>query len=425
MSANDLKANGHVQSITVDDEPTSGVSGSDNASEALCALAPVGLLAELTHRCPLQCSYCSNPLELERVNMELSTAEWVSVMEQAGDMGILQVHLSGGEPTARKDLEDIVSAASKAGLYTNLITAAVTLNRARLEDLAKRGLDHVQISFQDVDAENAERIGAYPGATQKKLDVARWVTELGLPLTVNAPIHRQNIHNVGRYIDLALELGAQRLEIAHVQYYGWAYLNRAALIPTYEQTVQSIDLVERARERLKGVLTIDMVVPDYYAKRPKPCMGGWAKGFMNITPSGKVLPCHAAESIPQLKFDNVQGTAASRHLAQFRCLQRLPRHELDEGALPVMRLPRGRLGRLPVPGHGHYRRPAQYRPGLRAFALSRRDGGACPRRGCRAAEALHLPQSPQRPRRGEAQRAHARAGRQLGLFASHLFVAPR
>lgn len=306
MSANDLEANGHVQSITVDDEPTSGVSGSENASEALCALAPVGLLAELTHRCPLQCSYCSNPLELERVNMELSTEEWVSVMEQAGDMGILQVHLSGGEPTARKDLEDIVSAASKAGLYTNLITAAVTLNRARLEDLAKRGLDHVQISFQDVDAENAERIGAYPGATQKKLDVARWVTELGLPLTVNAPIHRQNIHNVGRYIDLALELGAQRLEVAHVQYYGWAYLNRAALIPTYEQTVQSIDLVERARERLKGVLTIDMVVPDYYAKRPKPCMGGWAKGFMNITPSGKVLPCHAAESIPHLKFDNVK-----------------------------------------------------------------------------------------------------------------------
>jgi len=306
MSANDLEANGHVQSITVDDEPTSGVSGSENASEALCALAPVGLLAELTHRCPLQCSYCSNPLELERVNMELSTEEWVSVMEQAGDMGILQVHLSGGEPTARKDLEDIVSAASKAGLYTNLITAAVTLNRARLEDLAKRGLDHVQISFQDVDAENAERIGAYPGATQKKLDVARWVTELGLPLTINAPIHRQNIHNVGRYIDLALELGAQRLEIAHVQYYGWAYLNRAALIPTYEQTVQSIDLVERARERLKGVLTIDMVVPDYYAKRPKPCMGGWGKGFMNITPSGKVLPCHAAESIPHLKFDNVK-----------------------------------------------------------------------------------------------------------------------
>jgi pyrroloquinoline quinone biosynthesis protein E len=305
MSAIELNGNGHCQSVTVDDEPTSGVTGSTNATEALCALAPVGLLAELTHRCPLQCGYCSNPLELERVNKELSTEAWISVMEQAGAMGILQVHLSGGEPTARKDLEEIVAAASKAGLYTNLITAAVTLTRPRLEALAKRGLDHVQISFQDVDAENAERIGAYPGATQKKLDVAHWVTELGLPLTINAPIHRQNIHNVGRYIDLALELGAQRLEVAHVQYYGWAYLNRAALIPTYDQTLQSIELVERERERLKGVLTIDMVVPDYYAKRPKPCMGGWGKGFMNITPAGKVLPCHAAETIPNLKFDNV------------------------------------------------------------------------------------------------------------------------
>jgi pyrroloquinoline quinone biosynthesis protein E len=309
MSPTLTNGNAHCEAVVVDDEPTSGVSGSTSAGEALCALAPVGLLAELTHRCPLQCPYCSNPLELERVNKELTTAEWVSVLAQAGAMGILQVHFSGGEPTARKDLEDIVSAASKAGLYTNLITAAVTLNRPRLEELVKRGLDHVQISFQDVDAENAERIGAYSGATQKKLDVAHWVTELGLPLTINAPIHRQNIHNVPRYIELAVELGAQRLEIAHVQYYGWAYLNRAALIPTYEQTVESIEFVERERERLKGVLTIDMVVPDYYAKRPKPCMGGWGKGFMNITPSGKVLPCHAAETIKHLRFDNVKDRA--------------------------------------------------------------------------------------------------------------------
>ncbi|MGH6867213.1 MAG: pyrroloquinoline quinone biosynthesis protein PqqE [Methyloceanibacter sp.] len=302
----ELRGNGHCQTVSVDDEPTAGVVGSGDATAALCARAPVGLLAELTHRCPLQCGYCSNPIELERVNKELSTEMWVSVMHQAGEMGILQVHLSGGEPTARKDLEDIVSASAEAGLYSNLITAAVTLKRDRIEDLVRRGLDHVQISFQDVDAENAERIGAYPGATAKKLEVARWVTEMGLPLTINAPIHRQNIHNVGRYIDLAVELGAQRLEIAHVQYYGWAFLNRAALIPTYEQTIQSIDLVENARERLRGVLTIDMVVPDYYAKRPKPCMGGWGKGFMNITPAGKVLPCHAAESIPELHFDNVQ-----------------------------------------------------------------------------------------------------------------------
>lgn len=297
--------NGHMDSVTVDDEPTSGVTGQDNSLGALCARAPIGLLAELTHRCPLQCGYCSNPIELERVNKELTTEQWVSVMEQAGEMGILQVHLSGGEPTARKDLEEIVAAAARSGLYSNLITAAVTLKRERLERLKELGLDHVQISFQDVDPENAERIGGYPGATAKKLEAANWVTDMGLPLTINAPIHRQNIHNVGRYIDLAVELGAQRLEIAHVQYYGWAYLNRAMLMPTYEQTMQSVDVVEAARERLKGILTIDMVVPDYYAKRPKPCMGGWAKGFMNVTPAGKAMPCHAAESIPQLTFDNV------------------------------------------------------------------------------------------------------------------------
>jgi len=302
----ELKGNGHIESFTVDDEPTEGVVGSEDATAELCALAPVGLLAELTHRCPLQCPYCSNPVELEGVKNELTTEEWCSVMRQAGEMGILQIHLSGGEPTARKDLEEIVSAATEAGLYSNLITAAVTLKRDRLEDLAKRGLDHVQISFQDVDPAGAEKIGAYPGATQKKLEVARWVTEMGLPLTINAPIHRHNIHNVPRYIDMSVELGAQRLEVAHAQYYGWAFLNRAALIPTYEETLASIEYVEAARERLKGVLTIDMVVPDYYAKRPKPCMGGWAKGFMNITPAGKALPCHAAESIPELAFDNVR-----------------------------------------------------------------------------------------------------------------------
>src|SRR5687768_638863 len=169
MSPTFKNGNGHCETLVVDDEPTAGVKGEMDA--ALCALAPVGLLAELTHRCPLQCSYCSNPLELERVNKELTTAEWVSVMEQAGAMGILQVHLSGGEPTARKDLGEIVGAASRSGLYTNLITAAVTLNRPRLEGLVQRGLDHVQISFQDVDADNAERIGAYPGATKKKLEV--------------------------------------------------------------------------------------------------------------------------------------------------------------------------------------------------------------------------------------------------------------
>ncbi len=271
-----------------------------------CARAPVGLLAELTHRCPLQCPYCSNPLELERANTELTTAEWRKVMRDAAELGILQVHLSGGEPTARKDLEEILEAAVKAGLYTNLITAGVLLTRERLEALARIGLDHVQLSIQDVDAENADRIAAYKGGSAKKREVARWVGEIGLALTINAPLHRQNIDSLERIIDYSVEVGAGRLEVAHIQYYAWALKNRAALMPTREAFMKTVDIVEKAKERLKGILVIDFVVPDYYAKYPKPCMGGWGRGVMNVTPSGRVLPCHAAESLPGMTFDNVR-----------------------------------------------------------------------------------------------------------------------
>jgi pyrroloquinoline quinone biosynthesis protein E len=268
---------------------------------------PVGLLAELTHRCPLQCPYCSNPLALERAAGELSTAQWCDVLAQAADLGVLQLHLSGGEPTVRRDLEDIVAQAAKVGLYSNLITAGVLLTRERLQGLAERGLDHVQISFQDAEPANADRIAHYQGGHARKLEAAGWVRDVGLPLTVNAPIHRQNIASLPAFIELAERLGAQRLEAAHVQYYGWALANRQALMPTRKQVLESAELVARARERLKGVLVIDFVVPDYYARRPKPCMGGWGRGIINIAPSGKVLPCHAAESLPGLAFDNVRG----------------------------------------------------------------------------------------------------------------------
>jgi len=275
-------------------------------SDIICANAPVGLLAELTHRCPLQCSYCSNPLEMERPNIELSTQQWQSVMRQAGEMGVLQLHLSGGEPTARKDLEEILEAAVKAGLYTNLITAGVLLKKERLQKLADIGLDHVQLSIQDVDPENADIISNYKGGAQKKREVARWVREIGLPLTINAPLHRMNIDNLPSIIDYAVEVGAERLEVAHIQYYAWALKNRAALMPTHEAFMKTVDIVKEAKERLKGILVFDFVLPDYYAKYPKPCMGGWASGLLSITPSGKVLPCHASESIPGLKFDNVK-----------------------------------------------------------------------------------------------------------------------
>ena len=277
-----------------------------STGQATRAPAPIGLLAELTHRCPLQCPYCSNPLQLEGVAGELPTEVWLDVLTQAADLGVLQLHLSGGEPTVRRDLEQIVAGAAKAGLYSNLITAAVLLTRERLEKLAAAGLDHMQISIQDVEADNADRIAHYQGGHAKKLEVAGFGRALGLPLTINAPIHRQNIASLPDIIALAERLAAQRLEVAHVQYYGWALQNRRALMPTREQVLRSAELVEQARERLKGVMVIDFVVPDYYASRPKPCMGGWGRGILNVTPSGKVLPCHAAESIPGLVFDNVR-----------------------------------------------------------------------------------------------------------------------
>jgi PqqA peptide cyclase len=193
-----------------------------------------------------------------------------------------------------------------AGLYSNLITSAVLLSRERLEKLAAAGLDHVQISIQDAEPGNADRIAHYKGGHAKKREVAGWVRAIGLPLTLNAPVHRQNIDSLPAMIQWAERVGAQRLEVAHVQYYGWALQNRRALMPTRAQVMRSADLVAEARAQLKGVLVIDFVVPDYYASLPKPCMGGWGRGIINITPSGKVLPCHAAETIPGLAFDNVR-----------------------------------------------------------------------------------------------------------------------
>lgn len=267
---------------------------------------PLAVLAELTHRCPLQCPYCSNPVALDPASKELTTAEWLRVIDELADIGVLQIHFSGGEPAARKDLEQLVAAANRAGLYTNLITSAVMLTKPRLEALAEAGLNHVQISFQGAEAGIADRVGGYRGGHAKKLEVAHWVRELDLPLTVNAVMHRQNLDQLPAMIDMAVALGAGRIEVANVQYYGWALKNRRALMPTPEQVETCLRVVEAARTRLQGVLEIDHVLPDYYADRPKACMGGWARQFFNISPQGRVLPCHAAETITTLRFETVR-----------------------------------------------------------------------------------------------------------------------
>lgn len=268
--------------------------------------APIGLLAELTHRCPLRCPYCSNPLELDRRSSELDTETWMRVLGEAASLGILHVHLSGGEPTARQDLEALVEHCARVGLYTNLITSGVGQALAKLKALSDAGLDHVQLSVQAAEADNADRIGGLKGGHAQKLVFAEHVVALGLPLTLNAVIHRGNVEEVDRLIALAVALGAKRLEIAHTQYYGWAYANRASLMPARADVDRSIAVVEEARRRLHGILVIDLVVPDYYASFPKACAGGWGRRLINVTPSGKALPCHAAETIPNLAFWSVK-----------------------------------------------------------------------------------------------------------------------
>ena len=268
--------------------------------------APLGLLAELTHRCPLGCPYCSNPLALDNRADELDAATWARVFREAASLGVLQVHLSGGEPAARRDLKEIVAAARDAGLYSNLITSGVGLTPQALNALADAGLDHVQISIQDSEQSSADNIAGYKGAFARKNALATEVVKLGLPLTVNVVVHRANIGRVEAMVDMALALGAGRVEIAHVQYYGWALKNRAALMPTREQVERAVGEVERLRTKHHGRIVIDAVVPDYYARFPKPCVGGWGRRSLNVTPAGKVLPCHAAEVIPGLEFWNVR-----------------------------------------------------------------------------------------------------------------------
>ncbi len=268
-------------------------------------LIPYAVLCELTHRCPLSCGYCSNPVQLEMRSNEISTEVWKKALSEAVKIGILQCHFSGGEPTARKDLEELVLHARDIGLYTNLITSGVLINEARLKKLYDAGLDHIQISIQDTDPENSNKIAGFKGH-EKKLNTCQLIRKVGLPLTINSVMHRQNLHNLKSMIELAVELDAERLEVAQVQYYGWALKNQTAFLPTREQLDEATSIVEDARKKYKGILAIDYVVPDYYAKKPKSCMGGWGRQFLNITPAGKVLPCHAAESLDFLNFDNIK-----------------------------------------------------------------------------------------------------------------------
>lgn len=266
---------------------------------------PLALIAELTHRCPLHCVYCSNPLELKTRAHELDTATWSRVSQQAAEMGVLQVDLTGGEPLARTDIIDLIRAARGAGLYVSLITSGMPLDEARLAKLAEAGLDHIQLSFQAAREELANEISGSKAHAQK-LRVLDWLKKVRVALTLNFVIHRHNIDQIEQMLALAESSSATRVEFANVQYYGWAFANREHLLPTRAQLDRSIETLKAAQERLRGKIRVEYVVPDYYAKFPKPCMGGWGRKLMLITPTGEALPCHAAKVIPGMKFDNVQ-----------------------------------------------------------------------------------------------------------------------
>jgi PqqA peptide cyclase len=290
---------------------------------------PLAVLAELTHRCPLQCPYCSNPQQLLSARDELSTADWKRVIDQAAELGALQIHFSGGEPMMRRDLDELVGHAHAAGLYGNLITSGVLSGGDRLRALARSGLDHVQLSFQDTDAQSAERIGNYRGAQDKKIAFAEEVCAAGLPLTINVVVHRQNLARLGEMIALALALGAARLEIAHVQYYGWALKNRGALMPTRAQVEAATRTVDEApghRLCRPGLLCAEAQglhgrlgssVHEHHAKRQRTALSRRRDAAGN-------------------NLRQRHGSTAGRYLAFFGCLRKVSRYGLDAGTLPQL-----------------------------------------------------------------------------------------
>lgn len=266
---------------------------------------PLSLLCELTYRCNLQCPYCYNPLDLEEYREELQTADWMRVLDEAARLGVVQAHFSGGEPTLRRDLVPLVEHAAKAGLYTNLITQGTFLTDELLDDLIAAGLEHVQISVQAPQEELADHIaGTHVHA--RKLQTLERVAKREVALTLNCVLHRENHDTIGEVIALAERLDIRRLELANVQFYGWAYRNRAALMPTREQVRRGEEIVAAARERLRGTMEIAYVLPDYFGEYPKPCMNGWGSTFLTVAPNGRALPCPAAAAIRTLHFENVR-----------------------------------------------------------------------------------------------------------------------
>ncbi len=276
-------------------------SGSSFAKPGHVPGPPLWLLAELTYRCPLQCPYCSNPLDFAQHKEELSTEQWIEVFRQARELGAAQLGFSGGEPLVRQDLAELIRAARGLGYYTNLITSGIGLTEQRIAEFAEAGLDHIQISFQAADEEVNNLLAGSPKAFAHKLEMARAVKKHGYPMVLNFVTHRHNIDNIERIIELCIELEADFVELATCQFYGWAELNRAGLLPTRAQLERAERITNQWRDRLAAQghpCKLIFVTPDYYEERPKACMNGWGSLFLDITPDGTALPCHSARMLP-------------------------------------------------------------------------------------------------------------------------------
>jgi len=289
-----------VTDASPEGEPASEVTFKDDGD----VLRPYTLVAELTYRCGLRCAYCSNPVHLQELGAELDTATWARVFREAEELGVMQVTLTGGEPLLRHDLEALVREARSQELYTTLITSGIPLERERLVRLRDAGLDGLQLSIQDTDPATAARIAGVDALGQKSF-VASWARELGIPLTVNVVLHRQNLARLPELIALGESWGAERLELAHVQYLGWALENRAALLPTAAMIAEARAEIARARERLGRRMELLAVLPDYFSETPRACMEGWGRRYMVVAPDGRVVPCQAAHTLPGLTFESV------------------------------------------------------------------------------------------------------------------------
>jgi PqqA peptide cyclase len=281
---------------------------------------PWTLVAELTYACPLRCAYCSNPPRIGSRAPALASADWQSLLEQAQALGVVQVHFTGGEPLLCPDLEPLVATANRLGLYSTLVTSGIPLERSRLQALAERGLEHVQLSIQAARAETARAVCGRD-ALEQKLRVASWVKELGLSLTLNIVLHRLNLAELPELLELAERVRPDRLELAHAQYLGWALQNRDQLLPSAESLNEARALIRAARETQRERFEIVAVLPDYHAGRPRACMDGWAQHYLVITPSGQLLPCHAAHALP-LEFDDVRSAPLAQLWATSAALQR-------------------------------------------------------------------------------------------------------